>query len=233
MGGEMNRVDGLRELLHFYRRLGFEYLPVKTEEFRDSVFSSYKDSTEAKGKYDRLKELRQKIGICKRCKLSANRTNVVFGEGNPDARLMFVGEGPGREEDIQARPFVGEAGGVLTSLITRMGFKREDVYIANVVKCRPPMNRNPQEDEISACLPFLEEQISIISPRVIFCLGKISVQALLGIKAPISKIRGHFYTYRDIPVMPTFHPAYLLRNSSEKWKTWDDAQKVLEKLKED
>jgi len=226
----MSRVDRLRDLLNFYQQLGFEYLPMRVDEVEDMLSRLNSQALSPEEKKGMLDDLRQRMGDCQRCRLSENRKNIVFGEGNPDAMLMFVGEGPGREEDIQARPFVGEAGGVLTSLITRMGFKREDVYIANVVKCRPPMNRNPHEDEISACLPFLEEQISIIRPKVIFCLGKISVQALLGIKSPISKIRGQFYAYMDIPVMPTFHPAYLLRNSNEKWKTWDDAVKVLKKL---
>jgi DNA polymerase len=144
---------------------------------------------------------------------------------------MFIGEGPGREEDLQARPFVGEAGTVLTSLIVKMGLRREDVYIANIVKCRPPMNRDPEEDEMIACKPFVQEQVRIINPKVIIALGRISAQNLLNTKTPISKLRGGFYEYDGIPVMPTFHPAYLLRNPKDKWLTWGDAQKVLEKLK--
>jgi len=178
-----------------------------------------------------LKALRDKIGDCKRCKLSSGRTNLVFGEGSPEAELMFIGEGPGREEDLQARPFVGEAGTVLTSLIVKMGLRREDVYIANIVKCRPPMNRAPEEDEMIACKPFVQEQIRIINPKVIVALGRISAQNLLNTKTTISKLRGGFYEYDGIPVMPTFHPAYLLRNPKDKWLTWGDAQKVLEKLK--
>jgi DNA polymerase len=228
MGREIT--EGLADLLRFYRELGFEYLPMPRDEL---LLSSTGTSHGTGRRQEALMGLRERIGDCKRCRLSKNRTNIVFGEGNPEARLMFVGEGPGREEDIQARPFVGDAGQLLTRLINRMGFKREDVYIANVVKCRPPENRNPQEDEISACLPFLEEQIEIIRPSVIFCLGKISTHALLGIKTPISKLRGNFYSYKGIPLMPTFHPAYLLRNPRDKRLTWEDAQKVLKKLKED
>lgn len=239
MGREI--IEGLRSLLNFYKEIGFDYLPLKDGfKFQASSLKlkdkkilptttedpAYKDGDE--GTF--LKALREDIGDCQRCKLSKSRTNIVFGEGNPNAKLMFIGEGPGREEDIQARPFVGDAGKVLTSLINKMGFSREDVYIANVVKCRPPNNRNPEDDEIASCMPFLEKQIRIIRPRVIFCLGKIAVQTLLGIKTPISRLRGNFYTYMDIPVMPTFHPAYLLRNPSDKWLTWEDAKKVLEKL---
>jgi DNA polymerase len=144
---------------------------------------------------------------------------------------MFIGEGPGREEDLQCRPFVGEAGKVLNSLIRKMGFKREDVYIANIVKCRPPSNRDPERDEMEACSPFLEKQISIIQPKIIMALGRISAQRLLDDQTPISKMRGRFYLFQGIPVMPTFHPAYLMRNPKDKWLTWEDAQMVIEKLK--
>lgn len=144
---------------------------------------------------------------------------------------MFIGEGPGREEDIQARPFVGDAGKLLTKMIVKLGLKREDVYIANIVKCRPPYNRNPENDEIAVCRAFVEKQIDIIKPKVIVCLGKISANALLKVNIPISKLRGNFFEFENIPVMPTFHPAYLLRNPKDKWLTWDDMQKVLEKIK--
>ncbi|OGW56285.1 MAG: hypothetical protein A2Y81_09435 [Nitrospirae bacterium RBG_13_43_8] len=180
-----------------------------------------------------LKALREEIGDCRRCKLAAGRKNIVFGEGNPDARLMFVGEGPGREEDLQARPFVGDAGMLLTRLIEKMGFKREEVYIANIVKCRPPMNRDPERDEIESCRGFVERQIEIISPTVIITLGRISSQTLLGnATLKMTAVRGHFFDYRGIPLMPTFHPAYLLRNPKDKWLTWSDAQMVLDKLRD-
>ncbi len=212
----------LKKALEFYQELGFEYLPLRTPILTKTGTKLDKASA--------LKALRKKIGDCQRCKLSASRTNIVFGEGNPQAKLMFIGEGPGMAEDIQGRPFVGDAGKLLTRLIEKMGFKREDVYIANIVKCRPPMNREPEEDEINACKPFIEEQIKIINPRVIISLGKVSAQNLINTKVPISKLRGRFYDYIDIPLMPTFHPAYLLRNPKDKQLTWEDAQKVLEKL---
>lgn len=188
-----------------------------------------------------LHALREEIGDCRRCKLSNGRTNIVFGEGNANAPIMFVGEAPGKDEDIQARPFVGEAGQILTSLITNMGkasglnFTREDVYIANIVKCRPAVNRDPHDDEIAACLPFLERQVDIIAPGVIMALGKIASHTLMGLKTPLAefsivKVRGHFFEYKGIPVMPTFHPAYFLRNPKDKQLTWADAQAVLKKL---
>ena len=156
---------------------------------------------------------------------------MVFGEGDPDARLMFIGEAPGREEDLQARPFVGDAGMLLTRLIEKMGFRRGDVYIANIVKCRPPMNRDPESDEIEACKGFLERQIKIINPDVIMSLGRISSLTLIGdAKLKITAVRGTFFDYLGIALMPTFHPAYLMRNPKDKWLTWSDAQKVIERL---
>lgn len=177
-----------------------------------------------------LKALRDEIGDCQRCKLCKNRKNIVFGEGLSEAKIMFIGEGPGRDEDIQARPFVGEAGKLLTNLIVKLGLKREEVYIANIVKCRPPNNREPEEDEVTVCRTFVERQIEIIKPKVIVSLGKVATHALLKIKTPISKVRGNFLDYRGVLVMPTFHPAYLLRNKKDKWLTWNDMQKVLEKI---
>jgi DNA polymerase len=145
---------------------------------------------------------------------------------------MFIGEAPGKEEDIQGRPFVGDAGILLTKLIEKMGLKREDVYIANILKCRPPLNRDPQPDEIAQCIGFVQRQIEIIKPKVIMSLGRIAAKALIGNPGlKLTAIRGNFYSYNGIPLMPTFHPAYLLRNPKDKWLTWNDAQKVLEKLK--
>lgn len=181
-----------------------------------------------------LEALRDEIGDCRRCGLAKGRKNIVFGEGSPDAALMFIGEAPGGDEDIQGRPFVGDAGDILMRIIKKMGFKREDVYIGNIVKCRPPSNRDPMEDEIKTCLPFIEKQIAIILPKVIVSLGRIASHTLTGTKIPITKLRGKFSEYKGIPVMPTYHPAYLLRNSDieERWRVWNDAQKVLELLKE-
>jgi len=178
-----------------------------------------------------LAELRTAIGDCQRCKLCAGRTHIVFGVGNPQAKLMFVGEGPGRDEDLQGEPFVGRAGQLLTDIITKgMGLKREDVYIANVVKCRPPENRNPEPDEVAACEPFLKKQIDLIRPEIIVALGKFAVQTLLQSKVPISKLRGNWHSYHGIKLMPTFHPAYLLRNPADKKLVWEDIKKVLSEM---
>ncbi len=238
MDSKAEIIKELKKAMEFYQELGFERLPVKEADLFDLFVNenqTYQVSEEAgafaSNKESSLKDLRKEIGDCRKCRLSKGRKNIVFGEGNQNAKIMFIGEGPGREEDIQARPFVGDAGKLLTSLINKMGFKREDVYIGNVIKCRPPSNRDPEEDEMAACSPFLEKQIEIIKPEVIVALGRISSHFLTRSKIPISKLRGRFYDYKGIPVMPTFHPAYLLRNPKDKWLTWDDVQKVLEKLK--
>jgi uracil-DNA glycosylase family 4 len=179
-----------------------------------------------------LDELRAELGDCRRCKLCTGRTNIVYGVGNAHARLMFVGEGPGRDEDRQGEPFVGRAGQLLNDIITKgMGLKREDVYIANVVKCRPPENRNPEPDEVAACEPFLKKQIDLIRPEIIVGLGKFAVQTLLQSKVPITKLRGTWHRYHGIKLMPTFHPAYLLRNPADKKLVWEDIKKVIKELR--
>ncbi len=179
-----------------------------------------------------LAELRAAIGDCQRCKLCSGRTHIVFGVGNPSAKLMFVGEGPGHEEDLQGEPFVGRAGHLLTDIITKgMGLKREDVYICNVVKCRPPENRNPEPDEVAACEPFLKKQIDIVRPQIIVGLGKFAVQTLLNSKVPIGKLRGTWASYHGIKLMPTFHPAYLLRNPVDKKLVWEDIKKVIQEMR--
>lgn len=179
-----------------------------------------------------LDALLAEIGDCQRCKLCSGRTNIVFGVGNPRAKLMFVGEGPGRDEDLQGEPFVGRAGQLLTDIITKgMGLSREDVYICNVVKCRPPENRNPEPDEVAACEPFLKKQIDLVRPDLIVGLGKFAVQTLLQSKAPISKLRGNWHSYHGIKLMPTFHPAYLLRNPSDKKLVWQDIKKVIKEMR--
>ena len=177
---------------------------------------------------DALEALSLDIGPdCSRCKLhTLGRKQVVFGVGNPNADLMFVGEAPGADEDIQGEPFVGRAGQLLTKIIEAIDLKREDVYIANVIKCRPPGNRNPEPDEVEQCEPFLFRQIDIIKPRVIVALGKFAAQCLLKTDAPITRIRGREFTYRDAVLIPTYHPAYLLRNPSAKRDVWEDMKKV-------
>jgi len=183
---------------------------------------------------DSLENLRAAIGDCKLCKLCSGRTHIVFGVGNPRAKLMFVGEGPGRDEDLQGEPFVGRAGQLLTDIITKgMKLRREDVYIANVVKCRPPANRNPEPDEVAACEPFLKRQIDLVRPQIIVGLGKFAVQTLLQSKVPITKVRGTWHSYHGIKLMPTFHPAYLLRNPADKKLVWEDIQKVMKELRGD
>jgi len=178
-----------------------------------------------------LDELRRFIGDCTRCKLAPGRTNLVFGVGDPNAELMFVGEGPGADEDLRGEPFVGRAGQLLTDIIERgMGMTRAEVYICNVVKCRPPENRNPEPDEVAACEPFLFRQIEIVKPKIIVGLGTFAVQALLKVKTPISKLRGNWSEVRGIRMMPTFHPAYLLRNPADKRLVWQDIQHVMKAL---
>lgn len=175
-----------------------------------------------------LDALRAEIGPdCRRCKLhTLGRTQVVFGVGHPDADLMFVGEAPGADEDIQGEPFVGRAGQLLTKIIEAIGMTRADVYIANVIKCRPPGNRNPEPDEVEQCEPFLFRQIDAVKPKVIVALGKFAAQSLLKTTDPITRIRGREYVYRSAILMPTYHPAYLLRNPSAKREVWEDMKRV-------
>jgi uracil-DNA glycosylase family 4 len=174
-----------------------------------------------------LAVVRSDLGDCRRCKLAAGRTNLVFGVGDPGAELMFVGEGPGADEDLRGEPFVGKAGQLLTRMIEAMGYRREQVYIANVVKCRPPDNRDPEPEEIEACEPFLKAQIEAVRPRVIVALGKFAAHTLLRSSIPITRLRGQWSEYQGVKLMPTFHPAYLLRSPQEKGKAWEDLKQVL------
>ena len=177
-----------------------------------------------------LLAVRAGLGECTRCKLHGGRTRLVFGVGHPSAELMFVGEGPGADEDVQGEPFVGRAGQLLTKMIEAMGFARAEVYIANVVKCRPPGNRDPEPDEIEACEPFLKAQIAAIRPRIVVALGRFAVQTLLRDTTPISRLRGRWREYEGVKLMPTFHPAYLLRNPPEKKSAWEDLQLVMKEF---
>lgn len=177
-----------------------------------------------------LESVRAELGDCKRCTLCQGRKNIVFGAGNPRAELVFVGEGPGEEEDKQGVPFVGPAGQLLTKMIEAMKLSRDTVYICNVVKCRPPGNRNPEPNEIAACEPFLRAQLAAIRPKVIVALGKFAAQTLLQEDTPITRLRGQWRRYEGIDLMPTFHPAYLLRSPEEKKKAWLDLQDVMKKL---
>jgi uracil-DNA glycosylase family 4 len=176
---------------------------------------------------DTLERIREDLGECTRCKLHRQRNKIVFGAGNPHAELVFVGEGPGHDEDVQGLPFVGRAGRLLTQMIEAMGLSRDDVYIANVVKCRPPENRAPEKDEIATCLPFLLRQLAAIEPKVIVCLGSVATQALLGTNKSISHFRGQWLDFRGARLMATYHPAYLLRNPNAKPEVWGDLKKVM------
>ncbi len=177
-----------------------------------------------------LEGIQSEVSACMRCNLSKTRTQTVFGEGDSRARLVFVGEGPGYEEDQQGQPFVGAAGQLLTKIIQAMGLGREDVYICNIIKCRPPGNRNPQPEEIEACLPFLEHQLKVIQPEYICALGAVAAQTLLKTETPISRLRGRLHSFGKISLMPTFHPAYLLRNPDKKRDVWKDIQLLMREM---
>jgi uracil-DNA glycosylase family 4 len=179
---------------------------------------------------DTLELIREHLGECVRCRLHKQRNKIVFGAGNRRADLVFVGEGPGHDEDVQGLPFVGRAGKLLTQMIEAMGLTREDVYICNVVKCRPPENRKPEEDEVATCSPYLYRQLDVIAPKAIVCLGGVAAQTLLKTKDPISRFRGNWYDFRHTKLLATYHPAYLLRNPAAKSEVWKDLQKVMAHL---
>jgi uracil-DNA glycosylase family 4 len=230
----MNPASELREIAGQLKRLIISNMEMGIDFSRLSSYTP-KESPEKKARKDSLEDLRALIGDCRRCKLWRGRSNLVFGEGSPKARLVFIGEGPGHEEDLEGRPFVGEAGKMLTRIIENaMGLKRNDVYICNVVKCRPPNNRDPERDEIESCIPFLKEQIRMIKPEVICTLGRIACNELLGRDLKITQVRGKWHAYMDIPVMPTYHPAYILRNPSRqrqlKGQVWDDIRAIMARL---
>jgi len=225
-------VADLRERARYYASLTDLGLPPRTpsagpgEEPAASVVVASDAAAE-------LKAVREWVGDCQRCKLAGGRRNIVFGQGNPNARLMFVGEAPGGEEDLQGLAFVGRAGQLLTDIIEKgLKIPRKDVFIVNVLKCRPPENRNPEPDEIMSCQPFLEKQIEVIRPAVLVGLGKFAGQWLLKTAEPISRIRGRIGDYNGIKVVPTYHPAFLLRNPGAKKEVWEDMKTVLSLLKE-
>ena len=218
-------VEQIRERLSFYESmtdLGFARA-VPTTEAPEAV-TPRKDET--------LQDIRADLGDCTRCVLHQKRTHLVFGVGNPNANLMFIGEGPGYEEDRQGLPFVGPAGQLLTKIINAIDLSRDDVYIANVVKCRPPQNRDPEPEEVEECRPFLDRQIDAIQPKVICALGRVSAQNLLKTEDGITRIRGRIYTYRGAKLVPTFHPAYLLRNPEKKRECWEDMKLIRRLLTE-
>ena len=202
------------EQLRFFSELGVTHLNIESQ------------------KASSLEKIREEIGDCRRCKLWNERTHIVYGMGSSKADLMFVGEAPGREEDVQGIPFVGRSGKLLTGIIEAIDLKREDVYIANILKCRPPKNRNPEADEVESCEGFLFKQIEVIKPKIIVALGAYAAQCLLQTKDPIGRIRGRFFHFQDSLLLPTFHPAYLLRNPSAKRDVWEDIKLVRDQLKE-
>jgi uracil-DNA glycosylase len=241
-------VSSLKTYLNALQESGMDGIPIcmagATPAIQQPPAATVPDSLEQAAQHpaaadhsqESLEKIRKDLGDCQRCKLGKLRKNLVFGVGNPQARLVFVGEGPGADEDLKGEPFVGEAGQVLNRIITAMDLKREDVYICNVVKCRPPGNRDPEADEIAACSPFLLRQVQSIKPEVIVALGKFASQTLLDSKESISKLRGKFRDFHGIPLMPTFHPSYLLRKQGEGnmesfWQVWDDMTQVLRLLK--
>ena len=219
--GDADSVAGLA----FFRDLGVRELFV-------GPFSPVSSAAPSIGATPGLTALAESLRGCPRCKLSKSRTNIVFGQGSANARLMFVGEAPGRDEDEQGLAFVGRAGQLLTKIIEAIGLKREDVFIANVLKCRPPNNRNPEPDEVASCRPFLEEQIRLIAPKVIVTLGTFAAQALLETDEPIGRLRGRWRSARGTRIMPTFHPAFLLRSPDRKKDVWEDMKLVRDYLAE-
>ncbi len=228
----MTSRDEIRAHLEFFGELGVDGIRTDPEwRARESESRSPETHIQAIDR-ETLPVIRQDLGDCTRCKLHGlGRKQIVFGVGNPYADLMFVGEAPGADEDIQGEPFVGRAGQLLTKIIESIGLRREDVYIANVIKCRPPGNRNPEPDEVEQCEPFLFRQIDAIRPKVIVALGKFAAQSLLRTTEPITRLRGREYTYRDAILMPTYHPAYLLRTPSAKRDVWEDMKRVRAILK--
>jgi len=217
-------VVGLRHHLEEEKLLGVEGWPRASAS--PAASASSRPSEKSPPFPSSLEVVRSELGDCRRCKLHPYRTQIVFGTGNPQAKLVFVGEAPGREEDLQGEPFVGQAGQLLTKIIQAIQLTREEVYIANIIKCRPPENRNPEPDEIAACEPFLIKQLQVIRPQLICALGAFAAQTLLKSEEKISSLRGKFHEYQGIPLMPTYHPAFLLRNPNRKREVWEDMKKI-------
>jgi DNA polymerase len=222
-------ISGLKSYLEYLKGMGIVSLPV-SDQASDPV-SERKPQEPGPAHKMTLEEIRKELGDCKRCKLHRTRKTIVFGEGNPKATLMFIGEGPGYDEDVQGRPFVGKAGQLLTKIIESIKLAREEVYIANIVKCRPPQNRNPEPDEIESCNPFLMKQIRVIQPKIICALGAFAAQTLLKTNAKISDLRGKIFDIEGIKVIPTYHPAFLLRNPERKRDVWEDMKKIAELIR--
>jgi uracil-DNA glycosylase family 4 len=235
----MKDLDLFLDHLSYFEELGVEgfsrdrkWRTRGSDVFSSSLIKTSFDADSDMSASKRLALVSDELGECTRCNLHSTRTSLVFGVGNPNADLMFVGEAPGRDEDRQGVPFVGRAGQLLTKIIESIDLERDDVYIANVIKCRPPKNRNPLPEEIDTCKPFLFSQIDAIDPRVVVALGAFAIQTLLGTNDPISKVRGHVYNYRGATLIPTYHPAFLLRSPDHKRYVWQDMKKVMAILRD-
>ena len=230
-------IEDLRYELALLRDLGFTHLDVRPSAAavvsKSPVVETREPSASAADAASLLADMAAIASICVKCRLAETRTQVVYGVGNPSADLMFIGEAPGREEDLQGEPFVGRAGQLLTDIIKAMKLTRDDVYIANVVKCRPPENRNPEADELDACRPYIHQQIEVIQPKIIVTLGKFALQSLTGKTYAVSTTRGQWQEFNGIRVMPTYHPAYLLRTPSAKKEVWADMKLVMAELSGD
>jgi DNA polymerase len=224
-------VGQVRSLLEDFQRLGITELALPPTTGPLPVCPPGGSDAHLPCRPETLEEIRADLGDCRRCPLCKGRKHIVFGTGSPRARLVFVGEAPGRDEDLQGEPFVGEAGKLLDRILLAMGLTRQDVYICNVEKCRPPQNRDPLPEEIAACEPFLKRQLAAIRPRVIVTLGRFAAQTLLDSPLPISRLRGQWQRYQGIPLMPTYHPAFLLRNPASKREVWEDMKQVLVRLR--
>jgi DNA polymerase len=224
-------MNELLEQLEFFRDIGVTSLDIPKINASISAASQPKLSqSTSPSNAAGLQLIRDEMGNCQRCKLAPTRTNIVFGSGNPNAELMFVGEAPGFDEDKQGLPFVGRAGQLLTKIIESIDIKREDVYICNVLKCRPPDNRNPEPDEVMSCNPFLKKQLAMIRPKIVCCLGTFAAQTVMQTAAPISKLRGSFHDMDGMRVIATFHPAYLLRSPDKKRDVWEDMKQIRAEL---
>ena len=216
-------IADLRTYLEYLREMGMTSLPI----------SEMNPFTPPLPQVLTLEETRKELGDCKRCKLHRTRRTIVFGEGDPETKLMLIGEGPGYDEDVQGRPFVGKAGQLLTKILQSIQVRREEVYITNIIKCRPPQNRNPEPDEIENCYPVLLKQIQVIQPKIICALGTFATQTLLNTDAKITALRGRYYDFSGIKVFPTYHPAYLLRNPDKKREVWVDMKEIAKQLMEE
>ena len=223
-------VDQVRQFLATEKAFGVQEYPVQKPAPAEISVAAPDVWTDPYPALDTLEKLKNEFCNCQMCPLGSTRTQFVFGQGSPAASLMFVGEAPGFEEDQQGLAFVGAAGGLLTKIIEAMKLKRDGVYIANCLKCRPPHNRNPLPGEIASCTPLLRKQVFLIRPKIICALGKFAAQTLLRTEEPISRLRGKFFDYHGIKLMPTFHPAYLLRNPADKKLVWEDMQKIMKEL---